>query len=316
MFQALPERVRIREVGPRDGLQNEDTFVPTEAKKAFIRKLVDAGLQAIEITSFVNPKWIPALADCADIGAEFGTTEGVATNALVPNMKGLENAEAAGMKEITLFMSASEGHNKANINKTIGETLKLFAELLPTAKDKGMRVNAALSTAFGCPFEGEVAPEQVVSLTRELLDMGADEIGIADTIGVANPLQVKRVMEQVLPYADAERITVHFHDTYGTAVVNNVAAMEMGITSFDAAVGGLGGCPYAPGASGNVPTEHLVYTFEKMGVKTGVDLEKLLETAQFIQDQLGHPLASNGFRAWLGKKKHAAKKAESQAGAS
>ena len=305
MFQALPNKVRIREVGPRDGLQNEDSFVPTEAKQAFIRRLIEAGLQAIEITSFVNPKWIPALADCAEIGKEFADTEGVATNALVPNMKGLDNAEAAGMKEITLFMSASEGHNKANINKSIGETLKLFEELLPTAKGRGMRVNAALSTAFGCPFEGEVPPDQVVSLVRALLEMGADEIGIADTIGVANPLQVKRVMEQVLPHCEADKVSVHFHDTYGTAVVNNVAAMEMGITRFDAAVGGLGGCPYAPGASGNVPTEHLVYTFEKMGVETGVHLEKLLETAQFIQDQLGHPLVSNGFRAWLGRKKRA-----------
>ncbi|MCZ6842237.1 MAG: hydroxymethylglutaryl-CoA lyase [SAR324 cluster bacterium] len=310
MFQALPDKVRIREVGPRDGLQNEEQFVPTEAKKDFIRRLIDAGLQSIEITSFVNPKWIPALADCAEIGSEFSDIESVTTNALVPNMKGLDNAETAGMKEITLFMSASEGHNKANINKTIGETLKLFGELLPTAKGRGMRVNAALSTAFGCPFEGDVPSEQVAALTKELLDMGADEIGIADTIGVANPLQVKQVMEKVLSLCEAKRLAVHFHDTYGTAVVNNVAAMEMGITQFDAAVGGLGGCPYAPGASGNVPTEHLVYTFEKMGVDTGVDLEKLLQTAQFIQDQLGHPLASNGFRAWLGKKKHAEQKAE------
>ena len=309
MFQSLPKQVRIREVGPRDGLQNEDVFVPTEVKKAFIRKLLETGLRAIEITSFVNPKWIPALADCAEIGAEFCDTPGVATNALVPNMKGLENAEAAGVKEITLFMSASEGHNKANINKTCAETVALFAELMPTAKAKGMRVNAALSTSFGCPFEGDVDPEQVLSLTRELLDMGADEIGIADTIGVANPLQVKRVMEKVLPHCPAEKVAVHFHDTYGTAVVNSIAAMEMGITHFDGAVGGLGGCPYAPGASGNVPTEHLVYTFEKMGVDTGVDLEKLMETAQFIQDALGHPLSSNGFRAWLGKRKRADEKA-------
>lgn len=314
MFQSLPKQVTIREVGPRDGLQNEDKFVPTEVKKEFIRRLMDAGLQSIEITSFVNPKWIPALADCADIGREFGNTPGVVTNALVPNMKGLENAEAAGMKEITLFMSASEGHNKANINKTCAETLALFGELMPTAKEKGMRVNAALSTAFGCPFEGDVDPDKVLSLTRELLDMGADEIGIADTIGVANPLQVKQLMEKVLPHCEADKIAVHFHDTYGTAVVNSIAAMEMGITHFDGAVGGLGGCPYAPGASGNVPTEHLAYTFEKMGVHTGVDLEKLMQTAEFIQEQLGHPLSSNGFRAWVGTRKRAEHSAKDTAG--
>ena len=305
MFENLPKRVHIREVGPRDGLQNEDTFVPTEKKHEFIRRLIAAGMESIEITSFVNPKWIPALADCAEVGREFCEVEGVRTNALVPNMKGLDNAEAAGMKDVTLFMSASEGHNKANINKTIGETLKQFEELLPTAKGKGMRVNAAVSTVFGCPFEGDVDVKQVVEIVKALLEMGADEIGIADTIGVANPYQVKQVLEQVLPLADAERFAVHFHDTYGTAVVNNIAAMEMGVTRFDSAVGGLGGCPYAPGASGNVPTEHLVYTFHKMGVETGVDLEKLLETAIYIQGELGHPLTSNGLRAYLGKKAHA-----------
>ncbi len=302
MFENLPKQVHIREVGPRDGLQNENVFVPTDKKQEFIRRLIDAGLRSIEITSFVNPKWIPALADCQEVGSEFCAVEGVQTNALVPNMKGLDNAEAAGMREVTLFMSASEGHNKANINKTIAETLKQFEELLPTAKGRGMRVNAGLSTAFGCPFEGEVDVKQVVSIVKALLEMGADEIGIADTIGVANPYQVKQVMEQVLALADADRIAVHFHDTYGTAVVNSVAAMEMGITHFDSAVGGLGGCPYAPGASGNVPTEHLVYTFNKMGVETGVDLEKLLQTAVYIQDELGHPLHSNGLRAYLGKK--------------
>jgi hydroxymethylglutaryl-CoA lyase len=275
----------------------------------FIHRLIATGLKSIEITSFVHPKWIPALADSHEIGTEFAEAEGVRTNALVPNMKGLENAEKAGMKEISLFMSASESHNKANVNRTISETLKQFEELLPTAKGKGMRVNAGLSTSFGCPFEGDVDPKQVVAIVRELLELGADEIGLADTIGVANPYQVKDVLGRVLELAEPDRFGVHFHDTYGTAVVNNVAAMEMGLTRFDAAVGGLGGCPYAPGASGNVPTEHLVYTFEKMGVDTGVELEKLLETAIFIQEQLGHPLTSNGLRAHIGKKKREAEKA-------
>ncbi len=302
MFENLPERVEIREVGPRDGLQNEQAFVPTEVKKEFIRRLAAAGFRLLEITSFVNPKWIPALADGAEIGSEFADLDGVRTTALVPNMKGLENALKAGMKEISLFMSASESHNKANVNRTIVETMKQFEELVPTAKKEGLHVNAALSTSFGCPFEGEVAPEQVVSLAKALLDMGIDEIGIADTIGVANPLQVKRLMEKVLELCDVERVGLHFHDTEGTAVANSVAALEMGITRFDGAVGGLGGCPYAPGASGNVPTEHLVYAFEKMGVDTGIQLEKLIEAALFIQDVLGHPLSSNGLRAHLGRK--------------
>lgn len=306
MFDNLPSKVRIREVGPRDGLQMEKKFVPTEIKKEFIRRLIDAGLQNIEITSFVHPKWIPALADSHEIAQEFGDVAGVSTNALVPNMKGLENAEKAGMKEVSFFMSATEGHNKANINRTIDETLKQFEELIPTAREKGLRVNAGLSTVFGCPFDGEADLERVVSILRDLLAMGADHVGVADTIGVANPVQVKRVLEKVLPLCEPDRIGVHFHDTEGTAVVNSIAALEMGITRFDSAVGGLGGCPYAPGASGNVPTEHLVFAFEKMGVDTGIDHKKLLDTALYIQEQVGHRLDSNGLRAYVGRQKGAA----------
>ncbi len=305
MFEHLPARVLIREVGPRDGLQNESAFVPTEVKKEFIRLLAAAGIGHLEITSFVNPKWIPALADAAEVGREFCRMEGVRTTALVPNMKGLENAQKAGMKEIGLFMSASESHNKANVNRAVSETLGQFEELVPTAKKAGLHVGAGVSVAFGCPFEGEVDPERVVSIARALLDMGVDDISIADTIGVANPLQVKRVMEKVLTLCEVERVGVHFHDTEGTAIANSIAALELGITHFDGAVGGLGGCPYAPGASGNVPTEHMVYAFERMGVSTGIDLEKLYEAALFLQDQLGHPLASNGLRAYLGRKSRA-----------
>ena len=309
MFDNLPSEVRIKEVGPRDGLQNEKVFVPTEVKKEFIRKLADAGLKYIEITSFVHPKWIPALADGHEIGSEFCNMEGVTTNALVPNMKGLEGAEKAGMKVASLFMSATESHNKANINRTISETLKQFEELIPSAKKLGMKVTTGLSTVFGCPFEGDVDVDQVVSIVKAQLDMGADEVGIADTIGVANPLQVKRVLEKVLKLAPADKFGVHFHDTEGTAVVNSVSALEMGITRFDGAVGGLGGCPYAPGATGNVPTEHLVFAFEKMGVKTGVDHQKLLDAGEFIQGVLGRTLDSNGLRAYIGRRKRAEEKA-------
>ena len=305
MFEKLPKRVTITEVGPRDGLQNEPEWVPTEVKAEFIRRLAATGLNKIEITSFVHPKWIPPLADCAEIGKRFSHMDDVETTALVPNMKGLEGATAAGIQEAAVFMSASETHNKKNINKSIDETLTQFAELIPEIKRRGMRAQAAISTAFGCPYEGEVDPDRVVSIARELLDYGADGISLGDTVGVGNPLQVKRLLERLLELLDAERVTMHFHDTQGTAVANAVASLEMGITRFDGAVGGLGGCPYAPGASGNVPTENLVYTFHGMGVETGIDLEKLLDVGAFIQEQLGHPLPSNGLKAHLGRKSHA-----------
>ncbi|MBI4082475.1 MAG: hydroxymethylglutaryl-CoA lyase [Candidatus Lambdaproteobacteria bacterium] len=306
MFENLPKRVHIREVGPRDGLQNESVFVPTEVKKEFIQRLAAAGVSAIEITSFVNPKWIPALADCAEIGSRFSDMPGIATNALVPNMKGLEGAEQAGMKDISVFMSATEAHNKSNINKSIDETLRQFETLVPAAKARGMQVRAGLSTAFGCPYEGETDVRQVVRIVRALRGMGVDEMGIADTIGVADPLQVQRVLEQVLPICPVQEVSLHFHDTQGTALANIMVAMEMGITHFDSSLGGLGGCPYAPGASGNVPTEHLVYAFERMGIETGIDLEKLLEVGVYMQQVLGHPLPSNGLKAYLGRKQRAA----------
>lgn len=302
MLENLPKKVHICEVAPRDGLQNETAFVPTEQKKELIRRLAAAGVRNIEITSFVNPKWIPALADCAEIGAAFSHLPGVATSALVPNMKGLDNAEQAGMKEVSVFMSATESHNKSNINKSISETLHQFEALIPAAKARGMKVSASLSTVFGCPFEGETDVEQVVSILRAMLEMGADEVEVADTIGIADPLQVKRVLERVLTLCDPERVGLHVHDTEGTAVANIVAALEMGITHFDSSLGGLGGCPYAPGASGNVPTEHLVYLFDRLGIETGIDLEKLLQVGLFIQDVLEHPLASNGLRAYMGRR--------------
>ena len=262
-------------------------------------------MKSIEVTSFVHPKWIPALADSHEIGSAFAEVPGVATNALVPNMKGLENAEKAGVKVASLFMSATDGHNQANVNRTVAETLKNFEELIPTAKGKGMTITTSLSVAFGCPFQGDVSVEQVVEITRALLDMGSDEVNIADTIGVAHPLQVKRLLEKTLPLAQPDRFAVHFHDTEGTAVANSLAALEMGITRFDGSVGGLGGCPYAPGATGNVPTEHLVYALEKMGVDTGINLEKLYEAALFIQEALGRNLDSNGLRAFVGRRKKA-----------
>jgi len=313
MFEHLPKRVYLREVGPRDGLQNEPVFVPTEVKKEFIRRLAATGLPHIEITSFVHPKWIPALADSAEIGKEFAQFGKTHTSALVPNMKGLEGAEQAGMKEVAVFMSASESHNKANVNRSIKESLSQLEELIPTIKSKGVRVVGSVSVVFGCPFEGEIKAEQVAPVVKNLLDFGADYISLGDTIGVGTPTQTKRLLERLLPIVEPKRIGIHLHDTQSTALANAVAALEMGITAFDGSVGGLGGCPYAPGASGNVPTENLVYMFHGMGIETGVDLTKLLEVGVWIQDQLGHPLTSSGLRAYIGRKARAAEKAAQKA---
>lgn len=313
MFENLPKKVYLREVGPRDGLQNEKMFVPTEKKKEFIRKLAATGLPHIEITSFVHPKWIPALTDSAEIGktfADFGRTH---TSALVPNMKGLEGAEAAGMKEVAVFMSATESHNKANINRSIKESLAQMRELIPTIKAKGMKVIGSVSVVFGCPFEGEVKAEQVVPIVKEMLACGADYISLGDTIGVGTPTQTQRLLEQLLPLVEAKRIGMHFHNTQGTALANALTALQMGITTFDGSVGGLGGCPYAPGASGNVPTEDLVYLFEGMGISTGVNLEALLEVGVWIQHELGHPLTSASLKAYEGRKARAAEKARQAA---
>jgi hydroxymethylglutaryl-CoA lyase len=314
MFEYLPKRVYIREVGPRDGLQNEAVFVPTEVKKEFIRRLADTGIPHIEITSFVHPKWIPALTDSAEIGKEFAVMPHTHTSALVPNIKGLDGAEKAGVKEVAVFMSASESHNKANINRSIAESLAQFEELIPTIKSKGMRVVGSISVVFGCPFEGEIKAEQVTPIAKQMLDFGADYISLGDTIGVGTPTQMKRLLEQILPITGTKRVGIHLHDTQSTALANAVAALEMGVTAFDGSVGGLGGCPYAPGASGNVPTESLVYMFEGMGIATGIDLNKLLEVGVWIQDKLGHPLSSSVLRAYQGRKARAAEQARAAAG--
>ncbi len=313
MFEHLPKKVYLREVGPRDGLQNEPVFVPTEVKKEFIRKLADTGLPHIEVTSFVHPKWIPALTDSAEIGSTFADMGKTHTSALCPNIKGLEGAEKAKMKEVAVFMSASESHNKANINRSIKESLAQMEELIPTIKSKGIRVIGSVSVVFGCPFEGEVKAEQVAPIVRNLVDFGSDYISLGDTIGVGTPTQTKRLLEKLLPMVDAKKIGIHLHDTQSTALANALVALEMGITVFDGSVGGLGGCPYAPGASGNVPTESLVYMFQGMGVETGVDLNKLLEVGVWIQEKLGHPLSSSGLRAYQGRLARAAEKAKAAA---
>ena len=282
MASLWPEHVQIREVGPRDGLQNEPGFVPTPAKLEWIDRLADAGLSYIEVTSFVSPKWIPPLADADEVAAGLRRREGVTYAALVPNMRGLERALRGNIDEAAVFMSASETHNRRNVNKTIEETLPVLREVTAAAKAAGMKVRGYLSTVFGCPYEGFVPVEQVLRLTETLLEMGIDEVSLGDTIGVGHPRQVETLLEQLLRRVPPERIALHFHNTNGLALANMVVALQMGIRTFDASTGGLGGCPYAPGAAGNVATEDVIRMLHAMGIHTGIDEAKQAEAAAFI----------------------------------
>jgi hydroxymethylglutaryl-CoA lyase len=308
MLEGLPRRARIYEVGPRDGLQNEARMVPTADKIAFINELARTGLEHIEITSFVNPKWIPQLADGVDVARGVARPDGVTFSALVPNRKGLESALAGGMKEIAVFLSASETHNKKNVNKTIAETLTAFQDVIEPAKQAGVRVRAYVSTVYGCPYEGDVDPQRSVDLTKTLLAMGVYQVSIGDTVGVANPAQVERVLRLILAVAPPEALALHFHDTRGTALANCLIGLTLGVTTIDAAVGGLGGCPYAPGASGNLATEDVVAMLHAMGVDTGVDLDRLVECSQRVAALVGHELPSKYLKAHVGTRARAAKR--------
>jgi hydroxymethylglutaryl-CoA lyase len=306
----FPEKVTVYEVGPRDGLQNESRNVPTADKIRFIESLVDCGLQAIEITSFVSPTWIPQLADGGEVARGVRRRPGVRYSALVPNRRGLDAALAAGMTEIAVFLSASETHNKKNINKSIAETLKAFGDVVPPALAAGVKVRAYISTVFGCPYEGDVDPAQTVWLTRELDAMGIFQFSISDTIGVANPRQVDEVLSRVLAEVPLEKVAVHFHDTQGTALANCVTALGLGVTTIDSSVGGLGGCPYAPGASGNLATDDLVAMLHSMGIETGIDLDKLIECSRLAATFVGHDLPSRYLKAHLGKQARSRRRAE------
>jgi hydroxymethylglutaryl-CoA lyase len=300
MLDRFPPRVAIYEVGPRDGLQNESRPVPTADKVAMIDALSETGLRNIEITSFVNPKWIPQLADASTVASAIKRKPGVAYSCLVPNKRGLEAAMAAGMREVAVFLSASETHNKKNVNKTIAETLTAFEEVIGPASAAGLRVRAYVSTVYGCPYEGAVDPVRVVALVKELHARGVYQISLGDTIGVGTPLQVQDVLARVLDVAPLEEIAVHFHDTRGTALANVLVAVGMGIATVDSAVGGLGGCPYAPGASGNLATEDVVYMLRGMGIDTGVDLDKLVACSTRVAALVGHELPSKYLKAALG----------------
>ncbi len=310
IFDTLPQEVTVYEVGPRDGLQNEAHQVPTSDKIAFIDALSACGLKHIEITSFVSPKWIPQLADAADVAAQVARPPEVSLSALVPNRRGLDRALGAGMREIAVFLSASETHNKKNINKTIAETLRAFEAVIEPALAAGVKVRAYVSTVFGCPYEGDVDAAVSVHLCKTLRQMGVYQVSLGDTVGVANPAQVERVLEQVIAAVPIEEIAVHFHDTQGTALANCLVALTKGVTTIDAAVGGLGGCPYAPGASGNLATEDLVAMLHGMGLKTGIDLDKLIECSRLAEAFVGHDLPSKYLKAHVGKRARHRRQAE------
>jgi hydroxymethylglutaryl-CoA lyase len=291
------ESVKVVEVGPRDGLQNEKVTIPTQAKVDYITALGDSGLRVIEAGAFVSPKWVPQMADSATVYRDIPKDPGVEYPVLVPNAKGLERAIEAGVKSIAIFTAASESFNKRNINMSIDESFANFAEVVPRARAEGMRVRGYVSTAFGCPYEGEVPPEKVLEVAARLLDLGCYEVSIGDTIGVGTPMQVQGVIGMLLQVIPPKRLAMHFHDTRGTALANTLAALEMGITTFDSSAGGLGGCPYAPGASGNMATEDLIYLLDGMGIESGVDLKRLVDASSIIAPYLDHPLPGRYLQA-------------------
>ena len=299
LFENLPDRVSVYEVGPRDGLQNESAAVGTVLKLRLIEALARAGLSRIEVTSFVSPRWIPQLADADDLGRTLRRAEGVTYSALCPNARGMQRALVAGIPEIAVFLSASETHNHRNINKSIAQTLEVFRGFVPTALQSGLRVRGYVSTVWGCPYEGEVDPARALELARVLLDLGCYQVSLGDTIGVGTPLQTRRLLERFLDALPPAKLAMHMHDTRGQALANVLVGLEMGIRTFDAAIGGLGGCPYAPGASGNLATEDLVYMLDGMGVATGVDLQKLWEAGRLAEAMVNRPLPGRVHRAGL-----------------
>lgn len=295
-----PQRISIVEVGPRDGLQNESAPIATQVKCEFIDKLVAAGLTQIEATSFVHPKAVPQLADAAEVIAALPDAPGVTFSALVPNEKGLDRAIESGIKRVAVFTAASDTFTQKNINMTVDESLDAFEPVIARAIAAGLTVRGYVSTCFVCPYEGEISEQRVGEVVRRLVDAGVDEVAVSDTIGAAAPNDIRRVVGHVLSLVPADRLALHLHDTYGTALANVVAGLELGITTYDASAGGLGGCPFAPGASGNLATEDLVYLADRMGLATGVDLTKVVEAADVVAKALDRPLPSRQWRRLRG----------------
>lgn len=295
-------RVTVVDVGPRDGLQNESVAIPTDVKVAFVDALSRAGVPVIEVSAFVHPTRVPQMADAAEVLARIDRRPGVRYSALVPNLAGLDRAAAAGVSEVAIFAAASEGFSRANINRTIDESMTTYAAVCARAHTRGLRVRGYLSTAFGCPYDGRVPVERVVSLTERLLDMGIFEVAISDTIGIAHPGQVSTLLDAVTARVDVSRLALHFHDTRGTALANVLAGLLGGVRTFDASAGGLGGCPFAPGASGNLATEDLVYMLDGLGVDTGVSLAGVRDASALVGARLDHALPSRYVQAERAKR--------------
>ncbi|KPK13006.1 MAG: hydroxymethylglutaryl-CoA lyase [Myxococcales bacterium SG8_38] len=293
----FPSRVSVYEMAPRDGLQNENAQVATHSKVRLVEALVDAGITRIEVGSFVSPKWVPQMADADEVCRMIERRPGVTYAGLCPNARGLERAIAAKVDEIAVFVSASETHNLKNVNKTTAQTLKTFEPVIGPAVERGLRVRAYVSTMWGCPYEGEVDPKQGLKLAKHLLGEGCYQVSLGDTIGVGTPLQTQRILELFAAEVPIEQIALHLHDTRGTALANVLMGLQMGVTTFDASVAGLGGCPYAPGAAGNLATEDLVYTLHGMGIETGIDLQKLWQAGQVAEAIVGRELPGKVHRA-------------------
>jgi hydroxymethylglutaryl-CoA lyase len=297
-LDALPARITICEVGPRDGLQNESAIVPLEVKLEFLDRLADAGHQLIEMTSFVHPKWVPQLADAEQLVSRLNRRPGLRYPVLVPNARGLDRALDAGVDEIAIFASATETFAQRNLNRTMAEALEMFAPVVAGARERGLRVRGYLSMCFGDPWEGRVPLQQVVRAAGELVALGCTELSLGDTIGVATPGQVRALLRLLVESGiDLNTVAVHFHDTYGQALANTLAALQAGVTIVDASAGGLGGCPYAESATGNLATEDLLWQLAGLGIETGVDLTKLVETSAWMAGQLGRPSPSRVVQA-------------------
>ncbi|MFY0663271.1 MAG: hydroxymethylglutaryl-CoA lyase [Natronospirillum sp.] len=286
---SFPQRVRIAEMGPRDGLQNESMHLTVDDKVQLIDQLSQTGLNCIEAGSFVSPKWVPQMADSASVLQQISRKTGITYSALTPNMRGFEDALAAGADEVAVFGAASESFTQKNINCSIAESLARFESIMAAAQKAGIRVRGYVSTVVGCPYEGDIKPEQVAWVAKALLDMGCYEISLGDTIGVGTPLKVKRMLEAVRKQVPVEQLAAHFHDTYGQAVANLYAVLEEGVAVIDSSVAGLGGCPYAPGAAGNVATEDVLYLLQGLGIETGIDLKAIAKIGQQISVKLQRP---------------------------
>jgi len=292
----LPKAVEIREVGPRDGLQNEKIFIPTDLKVQWINLISETGVRHIEVSSFVSPKWIPALADHHEVFEQIARHEKITYAALVPNLKGIDGAIQQKVDEIALFISASEEHNQSNVNASINQSLQNLKAVAEAANREGISLRGYISTVFGSPFGDEVKLQTVKEIIDAYLAMGVSEISLGDTIGVADPVQVKAILSELLTQYDSDLFALHFHDTYGRALANIFAALELGITKYDSAIGGLGGCPYAPGASGNVSTNDLVNFLHRLGVQTNIDEEKLFTATRFLQQAINRQLDSKVYK--------------------